>query len=45
MKLISVVVPCFNEEKVLPLFYQEITRVAKLMADYRFEFLFVYDGS
>ena len=45
MKLISVVVPCFNEEKVLPLFYQEITRVAKLMADYRFEFLFVDDGS
>ena len=45
MKLISVVVPCYNEEAVLPLFYQEITRVAGRMAEYRFEFLFVDDGS
>lgn len=45
MKLISVVVPCYNEEAVLPMFYQEITRVAGLMPDYAFEFLFVDDGS
>lgn len=45
MKLISVVVPCYNEEAVLPLFYQEITRVAGLMPEYAFEFLFVDDGS
>ena len=45
MKLISVVVPCYNEEEVLPLFYQEITRVAGEMPDYAFEFLFVDDGS
>ncbi len=45
MKLISVVVPCYNEEAVLPLFYQEITRVAGLMPEYNFEFLFVDDGS
>ena len=45
MKLISVVVPCYNEEEVLPLFYSEITRVAGLMPDYAFEFLFVDDGS
>lgn len=45
MKLISVVVPCYNEEEVLPLFYQEITRVAALMPEYDFEFLFVDDGS
>lgn len=45
MKLISVVVPCYNEEEVLPLFYQEVTRVAGLMTDYSFEFLFVDDGS
>ena len=45
MKLISVVVPCYNEEEVLPLFYQEITRVAGQMPDYAFEFLFVDDGS
>lgn len=45
MKLISIVVPCYNEEAVLPLFYQEITRVAGLLPEYRFEFLFVDDGS
>ena len=45
MEKISVVVPCYNEEEVLPLFYQEIVRVAGLMPDYAFEFLFVDDGS
>lgn len=45
MKLISVVVPCYNEEAVLPLFYREICRVADQMKGYCFEFLFVDDGS
>lgn len=45
MKLISVIVPCYNEQEVLPLFYQEITRVAGEMSQYQFEFLFVDDGS
>lgn len=45
MELISVIVPCFNEEEVLPLFYEEISRVAGTMEEYGFEFLFVDDGS
>lgn len=45
MKLISVVVPCYNEEEVLPLFYREITRTAGEMPEYEFEFLLVDDGS
>ena len=45
MKLISVVVPCYNEEEVLPLFYREMSRVADQMSGYAFEFLFVDDGS
>lgn len=45
MEKISVIVPCFDEEEVLPLFYQEMTRVAGLMGEYEFEFLFVDDGS
>lgn len=45
MEKISVIVPCYNEEEVLPLFYQEVTRVAGLMGEYDFEFLFVDDGS
>lgn len=48
MKLISVVVPCYNEQESLPLFYDEITRVAGEMSSnnpLEFEFLFVNDGS
>lgn len=48
MERISVIVPCYNEQESLPLFYEEITRVAGEMAlkhDLTFEFLFVNDGS
>lgn len=44
-KLISVIVPCYNEQEVLHLFYDEITRVAGEMTGYDFEFIFVNDGS
>ncbi len=43
--LISVVVPCYNEQESLPLFYKEICRVAEGMPAVDFEFLFVNDGS
>ena len=45
MQKISIIVPCYNEQEVLPLFYAEVTRVAGLMGEYGFEFLFVDDGS
>lgn len=49
MKLISVVVPCYNEEEVLPMFYEEIVKVTDGMkkehSDIDFEFLFINDGS
>ena len=48
MELITVVVPCYNEQEVLPLFYDEITRVAGQMNEkygVSFEFLFINDGS
>ena len=46
--LISLIVPCYNEEEAMPLFYKEASRVAAEMktshgAD--FEFIFVDDGS
>ena len=48
-KLISVIVPCYNEEEVLPLFYAEITRVSEEMQaahpELTFEYLFIDDGS
>ncbi|MDR0919077.1 MAG: glycosyltransferase family 2 protein [Oscillospiraceae bacterium] len=45
MDLISVIVPCYNEEEVLPLFYDEITRVLNSIADIDYEILLVNDGS
>ena len=45
--LLSIVVPCYNEEESLPLFYQEISKVAEEMEQtYQaaFEFIFVDDG-
>jgi len=45
MDKISIVVPCFNEEEVLPLFYEEITKVISSMKECDFEVLFVNDGS
>ena len=46
--LISLVVPCYNEEESLPIFYKEASKIAQQMgishgAD--FEFIFVDDGS
>ncbi|HIU76115.1 MAG TPA: glycosyltransferase family 2 protein [Candidatus Pelethocola excrementipullorum] len=45
MKKISLVVPCYNEEEALPLFYQEVDRVSNLMKEYEIEFVFIDDGS
>ena len=46
--LLSIIVPCYNEQESLPLFYQEISRVAGEMKQSHgaeFEFIFVDDGS
>lgn len=44
-KLISAIVPCYNEEESLPLFYKRIVEVAGKLPEADFEFLFVNDGS
>ncbi len=43
-KKIGIIVPCYNEEESLPLFYKEMNRVIKQM-DVDYELLFVNDGS
>lgn len=44
MDLISIIIPCYNEESSLPLFYDKICEtVSVIPAD--FEFIFVDDGS
>ena len=44
MKL-TAVVPCYNEQEALGLFYEELNRVTEEMRDCEFEILFVNDGS
>lgn len=49
MSLLTIVVPCYNEEQALPLFYEEICRTMEEFkytdADVGFELLFIDDGS
>ena len=46
MDKISIIVSCYNEEKALPLFYEEIEKVKnKDFQDVEFEYIFVNDGS
>ncbi len=45
MDKISVIIPCYNEEDAIPLFYEEITKVMSKMINTKFELLFINDGS
>lgn len=45
MKRIELIVPCFNESEVLPLFYKETSRVMDGLSDYEYSYIFVNDGS
>ena len=44
-KLLTLVVPSYNEEEAIPLFYEEALRVEKELTDIDIEYLFVDDGS
>ena len=43
--LVSLIIPCYNEEKALPSFWKEAKTVTDQLTDYTFEFIFVDDGS
>ena len=49
MSLLTIVVPCYNEEQALPKFYEEISRTMsdfkKIDSGLEFELLFIDDGS
>lgn len=49
MKLLSIVVPCYNEQEVLPMFYDKITEVMQGMKkespELDYEVVFINDGS
>ncbi len=46
-KILSIIVPCFNEEESIPLFYAETIKQESFFheKDVEFEFIFVDDGS
>ncbi len=43
--LVSVVIPCFNEEATISEFYRRLSATSALVEDKEFEFIFVNDGS
>jgi len=45
MKTITLLIPAYNEEEVLPTLFERLDTFAKSIKDYKFEFLFVNDGS
>lgn len=45
MDKISIIIPCFNEQEALPVYYEEMEKIMELMRNVEFELLFVDDGS
>lgn len=45
MKAVTLIVPCYNEEEALPIFYKAICGVAQKLPEYNVSLLFVNDGS
>ena len=44
-ELVSLIIPCYNEEQVLPILKEALVKVMDEMSDFDFELLFVNDGS
>lgn len=45
MKRISILIPCHNEEKTIPLLYSELNKLINAQTIYDWELMFVNDGS
>ena len=45
MKDITILVPCYNEEKTLPSFFVAVHEVLAKLPQYKWNFLFINDGS
>ena len=45
MKRISIIIPCYNEQESLPIYFNEVDKVLPAIKDYSVEFILVNDGS
>lgn len=45
MKLVTILIPAYNEESVLPMLFKRLQGLADKVKNYDFEFLFINDGS
>ena len=45
MDKISVIIPCYNEQEAIPIFYKEIQKTAEELSHQELQLLFVNDGS
>lgn len=45
MKKVTILVPCYNEEKSLPLLWEQLSKLIEEQKEYLWEVLFVNDGS
>ena len=45
MKKISILIPCYNEEKSLPMLYPELVKLMDANPGFKWELMFVNDGS
>lgn len=44
-KIISIVIPCFNEQESIPLFFNEVEKIKSSLRGYSIEYYFINDGS
>lgn len=45
MKTISIIIPCYNEETVLPFYFEAVDKILPTIEGYRIDFILVNDGS
>lgn len=43
--MISIIIPCYNEEESIPIYYDEMKKIMKKMDYVKFELIFINDGS
>lgn len=45
MKKVSIIIPCYNEEEALPVYFKAVDPIINSLTGYDFEFVLVNDGS